>query len=339
MRIVIANVCQPIAKQMDFHAAWAAHTMPPEHAQRLSLFEQPHDWGFHIYSLGVYLLDKGIADRVEFWDFAEPRSTVYHSNGILRVLFSNTDDIKAYLDRYGYPDLFINHGTFGRPLLELLEGRGFRVHVPALREGKDLEGNSGAECYLLDSEEFLDERSMMYVPVVNTRAIYPVDCEKTRDFVYIAMNYGGKRHDIVINAVRNTEITGQFHPVDASNLDLTGTHISTSAFNERDVVELMRTSRIAVYPADHASSPASMWECVAAGLPIVVNETIKGGRHVVVPGVTGELANEDNFLEVMRHTLDHRDKYKPREYYMEHWDTLSMLESYLAFFRRMGWQY
>ena len=75
-----------------------------------------------------------------------------------------------------------------------------------------------------------------------------------------------------------------------------------------DVVELLRTSKIAVYPADHASSPASMWECVAAGLPIVVNEDIKGGKHLVVPGVTGEFARADSFLRVMRHVLAHRER-------------------------------
>lgn len=324
---------------MDFKAYWVNHVHPPKRASRDTLFEQPHDWGFHIYSIGVYLLDQGIADEVEFWDFAEPRSAEYHSNGILRVLFYNQDDVKAYLDRYGYPDLFINHGTFGRSLLPLLEGKSFRVHVPALRDGSDLDGNKGAECYLLDSEDFLDERSMMYIPVVNTRAICPSSCVKTRDFIYLAAAYGGKRHDIIVDAVRNTEMTGHFHPVESHELDLSGTRITTSAFNERDVVELLRTSRIAVYPADHASSPASLWECVAAGLPIVVNEKIRGGRHVVVPGVTGELANEDNFLDVMRYTLAHRDKYRPREYYMQHWDTVSTLESYLAFFRRMGWSF
>ena len=71
----------------------------------------------------------------------------------------------------------------------------------------------------------------------------------------------------------------------------------------------------------------------------MVNEAIKGGKHVVVPGVTGELAREDNFLEVMRHTLANRKAYRPREYFMQHWDTVSTLESYLAFFRRMGWEH
>lgn len=337
MRVAIANIGAPIAKKMDFRSHWARHNRPPKR-QRDSLFDQPHDWGFHIYSLGVYLLDKGIADEVEFWDFAEPRSTEYHSNGILRVLFYNQDDVSAYLERFGYPDLFINHGTFGRPLLDLLDGKCFRVHVPALRAGLDRDGNSGAECYLLDSEEYLDERSMMYIPVVNTEVIFPVECEKRRDFVYLAANYTGKRHDIIVDAVRGTELTGHFHPVNKAELDLTGTHITTSAFNETDVVELLRRSRIAVYPADWASSPASMWECVAAGLPIVVNENIRGGKHLVVPGVTGELAGEDNFLEVMRHVLRYHSSYRPREYFMEHWSTIRVLESYLEFFRRMGWK-
>ena len=44
----------------------------------------------------------------------------------------------------------------------------------------------------------LDARSMLYVPVVNTTKICPDDRAKERDFVYIAANYGGKRHDLLI---------------------------------------------------------------------------------------------------------------------------------------------
>ena len=84
----------------------------------------------------------------------------------------------------------------------------------------DLPGNSGAECFLIDSEEYLDERSMMYIPVVNTQVIFPIECEKTRDFIYLAANYCGKRHDIIVDAVRGTGITGHFHPVNGGELDL-----------------------------------------------------------------------------------------------------------------------
>jgi len=81
-----------------------------------------------------------------------------------------------------------------------------------------------------------------------------------------------------------------------------------------------------------------MWECVAAGLPIVVNKNIKGGKHLVVPGVTGEFASEDTFYEVMQQVLAKRARYCPREYFMENWDTVRTLEKYLAFFHEMGWR-
>ena len=66
-----------------------------------------------------------------------------------------------------------------------------------------------------------------------------------------------------------------------------------------------------------------MWECVAAGLPIVVNEDIVGGKHLVVPGVTGELAPPDRFREVMEEVLAERDSYRPREHFESEWDTVA----------------
>jgi Glycosyl transferases group 1 len=178
---------------------------------------------------------------------------------------------------------------------------------------------------------------MLYVPVVNTRRIHPARVEKTRDFIYLASLYEGKRHDLLLDAVRGTALTGHLHPVDGTKLDLTGAHITTSNWNERDVVELLQTSRIAVYAGDWTSSPAAMWECVAAGLPIVVNRDIKGGKHLVVPGVTGELASARDFGRVIERVLARRHTYRPRDYFEAHWDTVTLLERYLAFFIRMGW--
>jgi hypothetical protein len=338
VKVAIANFSKPIDATLDFESYWASH-QKPEGAPRASLFEQDAGWGFHIYSLGVHMLDKGTADEVEFWDFSEPRRMHYQPNGVLAATFHNEADLDAYLARYGDPDLFVNHGRYGHGALRLLEGRCFRVHVPALRSGLDQTENFGAECYLVDAEEYLDDRSMLYVPVVNTRRFRPLPAEKRRDFVYLATCYYGKRHDIVIDAVKGTELTGHFHPVDSVSLDLTGTRITTSNWGEIDLVELLATSRFAVYAGDDTSNPAAMWECVAAGLPIVVNREIRGGKHLVVPGVTGELASEPEFREVMQRVLANHDSYSPRRYFEEHWDTVETIESYLAFFQRMGWEH
>ena len=53
--------------------------------------------------------------------------------------------------------------------------------------------------------------------------------------------------------------------------------------------------------------------------------------------MTGEVASKRRFRSTMEHVLAHRDSYAPRRYFEEHWDTVSMLETYLAFFARMGW--
>ena len=302
---------------------------------RLSLFEQPLRWGFHIHAPGVHLLDIGAADDVEYWDYSDERILGRAPNGVLWATFSNEDDLTAYLDRFGYPDLMINHGPGGEPMLRRLEGRSFRVHVPALRREGAGTVNRDAECYLVDAEEYLDDRSMLYVPVVHTAQIRPDGSRKERDFLYLAAARPEKRHDIVIDAVRGTGITGHFHPV-GNRFDLSGTRITTSDWNERGVVELMRSSRIAVYSGDATSNPAAMWECVAAGLPIVVNAAIRGGKHLVVPGVTGEFASESEFRDAVEHVLARVDTYAPLAYFEEHWDTIATIEGYLDFFVRMG---
>jgi len=339
MKVVISNFGKPRIKTLiNYRKLWENQTKPKK-GKRLSLFEHKHKWGFHLFAPGVYLIDRDIADEVEFWNYSEQRSMFYHPLGFLWVQFHNEDDIKAYIERFDYPDLFINHGRNGLPILHYLEDKCFRVHVPALRGGLERQENCGAECYLVDSEEFLDSRSMLYIPVVNTKKIHPINCEKNRDFIYLASLRNSKRHDILLKAVRGTDLTGHLHPVDGSKLDLTETKITTSNWNESDVVELLQQSRIAVYPGDNTSNPAAMWECVAAGMPIVINENIVGGKHLVVPGVTGEFATEANFHDVMKQVLMNLESYKPREYFIENWDTLSVIEQYLSFFRKMGWRH
>jgi hypothetical protein len=335
VRIVISNFSPPIDTQDDYVSAWSTATVPARPASRLTLFEQPFGWGFHLYSLGVHLMDRGEADRVEFWDYEPVRRCSYLANGVLKVTFHNARDVAAYVDRFGLPDLFVNHGVQGAPVVNLLAGRTFCVHVPTRRS---IDGPlPAADCYLFDAAEQLTDRSMLYIPVVNTAVIRPGTVPTERDFVYLAWCRAGKRHDLLVNAVRGTDLTGHLHPVGVTALDLSGTRITTSDEDERDVVDLLQTSRIAVYPGDRTSNPAAMWECVAAGLPIVVNDAIDGGRHLVVPGVTGELAAESDFLEVMRDVLAHRDRYEPRADFEEHWDTVTLIERYLDFFRRMGW--
>ena len=337
MKIAIANFSRPTHKPVDIDH-WRRYEPPPRPAARRKLFDQTHDWGFHITALGVRLLDAGLADSVELWIDAETRSVRYDSAGVLWMSFVNTTDACAYIDRHGAPDLFINYGREGAPLLARLQKHSFCVHVACLRSGVAAIDCPPAECYLVDDRRFVDERSMLYIPVVNTNVVRPDGSPKVRDFVYLAGLYQGKRHDLLLRAVRDTSISGHLHPVDPSLVDLSRTAVTASGWNERDVVELLRTSRIGVYAGDYTSNPAAMWECVAAGLPLVVNREIRGGQHVIVPGVTGEFASADRFRKAIVSMLDRRESYTPREYFVEHWDTGRLLDQYLQFFQSHGWR-
>lgn len=336
MKVVISNFSAPKEAGGDSYGYWADFEKPARTA-RVNMYEYPVGWGFHILALGMYLMDLGIAHEVEFWDYAAARHCAYDRFGILRLQFFDSADLGAYIQRFGAPDLFINYGREGIPILQLLAGKSFRVHVPCLRTGMERTDNFGAECYLVDDEQFLDASSMLYVPAVNTQKLVPRTNHKRRDFVYIAEARRNKRHDILLDAVRGTKLTGHLHPVNPGQLDLTGTFVTTSALDERDVLELLETSRIAVYPGDNTSNPAALWECIAAGLPIVVNANIVGGKHAVVPGVTGEFAAPEDFRAVMQGVLRKRGAYHPREYFLAHADTPGLLNAYLGFFRRMGW--
>src|SRR5262245_60340878 len=109
LKVAISNFSEPVARDDDPEAYWAQH-VPPPRPRRMSLLEQDARWGFHIDAIGVHLLDRGVAAEVEFWDFTEERFAWYGQAGVLNRSFLDEDDLRAYLDRFGYPDLFINHG-------------------------------------------------------------------------------------------------------------------------------------------------------------------------------------------------------------------------------------
>src|SRR3954470_10623557 len=116
MRIVISNFGPRVDRTTDFAGAWDRHTPRPLPRRRRTMFEQPVGWGFHLYAMGVRLLDLGKADEVEFWDYGPNRGCRYLDNGILAVKFWNERDIIEYLKRTRPIDLFVNHGVRGGPV-------------------------------------------------------------------------------------------------------------------------------------------------------------------------------------------------------------------------------
>jgi len=75
---------------------------------------------------------------------------------------------------------------------------------------------------------------------------------------------------------------------------------------------------IVTVSSDIDSCPRVIPELLACGIPIVVLEGVRFWREkYIVSGVTGELANVDNFWEKVRYVLDNVDAYTSRKYYKE----------------------
>ena len=79
--------------------------------------------------------------------------------------------------------------------------------------GKVHEANFNAECFLVDAEDYLDARSMLYVPVVHTGKIFPIECAKERDLIYLASAYPAKRHDFRQSEIEGSEIHEKWNDI------------------------------------------------------------------------------------------------------------------------------
>jgi hypothetical protein len=53
-------------------------------------------------------------------------------------------------------------------------------------------------------------------------------------------------------------------------------------------------------------------------------------------GPPREFASAEAFRDTMRGVLRDVDSYRPRKYFERSWDTVAIIEGYLAFFQEMG---
>lgn len=67
MRVVIANFRPPLAKPADFPEWWSSQARPRKKDRYERLLDYSAGWGFHIFAIGLHMMDLGLADDVEFW--------------------------------------------------------------------------------------------------------------------------------------------------------------------------------------------------------------------------------------------------------------------------------
>lgn len=79
--------------------------------------------------------------------------------------------------------------------------------------------------------------------------------------------------------------------------------------------EELKKSRVLFVPNVSDASPRVMTEAMCYNIPVLVNESILGGWHNVVPGITGEFFNDERDISfALKKILT--TQYHPRKWYM-----------------------
>lgn len=118
--------------------------------------------------------------------------------------------------------------------------------------------------------------------------------EKRFDLIYVARFNRDKNHQLILDALKNTEISvlliGQGETNQSIKLEALRMHIQTTfleSVRNEDLPSYYNAARICVFPSLHEGSPKSLLEAMACELPVVA---------LHAPGISNIISNEINGL-------------------------------------------
>lgn len=88
------------------------------------------------------------------------------------------------------------------------------------------------------------------------------------------------------------------------------------ALSYHEFQEELKKSRFLFVPNISDASPRVITEAMCYNIPVLVNESILGGWHNVVPGITGEFFNDEMDISFYLEKILTK-QYQPRKWYME----------------------
>jgi glycosyltransferase involved in cell wall biosynthesis len=147
--------------------------------------------------------------------------------------------------------------------------------------------------------------------------------EKRYDLCMIgAMCLSRKNHDALVRLLTaapslSAVVIGQQDPNVVASLRNTGARLQLIEFCGREQLNhLMNQSRMGFVPSLMDAAPRVILEFMAAGVPVLMNSAILGGRDYITHE-TGRLAAEKEFVDVAKHICDGRLPFKPRKGFEE----------------------
>lgn len=262
-------------------------------------------------------------DTTELWYWGGNREHKFADNFTERWVPSFRNYIGSFI-----PDIIFCRGGFSEYHYVLkMFPIAVKIYYGAGRRFMPQQGFDDYDIILQDSQEQVDickqkypfKHTTLYIKPAADNIFYPHDVEKKYDVCFPANGSQAelKGHQFVYNTV----------PSELKVLNLG----NKSKLKVPDNITSYRVLRsemakhismckvgIVTVQSNVDSCPRVIPEMLACGIPIVV---LKGARFwadkYIKSGITGEIADRDNFWDVVRHVLDNVDNYNPSDYYNE----------------------
>jgi len=262
-------------------------------------------------------------DVGELWYWHGNRKKKFANNFIERWVPS----FETYKNNFR-PDIIFARGAFKEYHKVFYRyPKAFKIRYGAGRRFIPQQGFYNYNIILQDSPEQVEICKKRFPKILTTLFIkpaadnifYPIECEKEYDVCFPANgSQKFKGHAFIYKTV-------------PSNLKLLNLGNNPHNYRHPENVMSYRVLRaempkhiakckvgIVAVESEIDSCPRIIPELLACGLPVVVLDSIRFWKEkYIISGVTGELANKNNFWEVVEHVLNNSKKYNPRKYYEE----------------------
>lgn len=280
----------------------------------------------------------GPEDQGELWYCGGTRNKKFAENFVERWVPSYTSHFSSFI-----PDV-----TFCRG--------GFKEYIPILRRfPKALKMYYGAGRRFIPQDGFLDydillqdsptqvEYAMKECPNISSvlffkpapdKLFYPIEgIEKEYDVCYPADGRPPRKgHDFIYSTVPgDLKILNLGFPTKRFKLP---SNIDSYRVLKPELSKYMQKCKIGIvastngtglFGLSYDSCPRIIPEMIACGLPIVVLDELEFWEDKYINSLissrsswaTGELANRENFWDIVRMVLENRELYNPRKYYEE----------------------
>lgn len=203
---------------------------------------------------------------------------------------------------------------------------------------------------LVDNKQQLEEvtsnlsktKSFIFNKAVDTDVFKVKNLKQIYDFCYIANFRPWKNHNMLFSAVRKWQernrgflkiaLAGRLSDnLTELKILLWKYNIKADLFNSvspQEVAQILNRSKFSVQAGELDANPKAISESLATNVPVLINQDITGGLHLIDNKSTGIKMALHNFDQGIEKMLNNYKKFKAREYFDKHLNTKKIVSNF-----------